>query len=69
MSIYVGLDISKKTVDVCVLKSKEDRQSYKFDNNGKGHQSLLGLLAGLEVKLVIKCLILLKKHSTKCLSL
>ena len=53
MSIYVGLDVSKKTLDVCVLKSKEERQFYKFDNDKKGHQSILDLLAGLEVKMIV----------------
>jgi transposase len=53
MSIYIGLDISKSALDVCVLKSKEDYKTYKFSNDAKGHQLLLEVLSGLEVKLVV----------------
>lgn len=53
MLTTVGLDISKATIDVCVLKTKEDRDFYKFDNNERGHKQLLDLLVNLEVALVI----------------
>lgn len=53
MSITVGIDISKATLDICILKTKQDRDFYKFDNNEQGYQLLLNLLANLEVGLVI----------------
>ncbi|MCX7343574.1 MAG: transposase [Proteobacteria bacterium] len=53
MLTTVGLDVSKATLDFCVLKTKDDRRFYKFDNNADGHQKLLDLLANLEVALVV----------------
>lgn len=47
MLTTVGVDVSKTTLDVCVLKTKEDRDFYKFDNNEHGHRQLLDLLANL----------------------
>ena len=49
----IRLDVSKTTLDVCVLKGKDDREFYKFDNSDQGHQQLLDLLANLKVALVV----------------
>ena len=49
----IGLDVSKTTLDVCVLKGKDDREFYKFDNSDQGHQQFLDLLANLKVALVV----------------
>jgi transposase len=53
MSTTIGIDISKTTLDVCILKSKEEKEFYQFDNTKEGHQNLLTQLAKVDVERII----------------
>ncbi len=48
--VYVGIDVSKETLDVCILPEK---QFYHYKNNEKDHQKIVAELQKREVQLVL----------------
>ncbi|WP_082858164.1 IS110 family transposase [Campylobacter iguaniorum] len=32
-SLYIGIDISKNTLDICILRTLEEKEFYKIDND------------------------------------
>lgn len=53
MTYFIGLDISKQKLDVCVLQSKEAYTFHCFDNTPSGQLQLVNLLKTLTVSLVV----------------
>jgi len=53
MTYFIGLDISKKSLDVCVLETKESCTFHQFPNTASGHQALLVFLHDIPVSLVV----------------
>lgn len=52
MSTVVGLDIGKRTIDVC-MRCQDKNHFSKVDNTLQGHQSLLNILACLQIEMVV----------------
>jgi transposase len=50
--VFVGIDVSKKTLDVCLLAG-ESKQLLSFDNTAGGIASLIDRLRPLNVRLVV----------------
>jgi transposase len=53
---YLGLDVSKMTVDVCLLSSDGKKQNIKIANNHAGFFNLLSFLQGLDLEQLHACL-------------
>ena len=54
--IVLGLDVSKDTVDACLLLSDGRKQAKKFDNSNFGFHQLLCWLHGYELTQIHACL-------------
>jgi len=52
MSYFIGVDISKKHLDVCFLK-EEDKRFQRFENTQQGIHLLLQALGNKEISLVV----------------
>lgn len=50
MEHYIGIDVAKRTFDICCLAEQRVQQ---FENNTKGIKHAVGMLAELEPKLVV----------------
>ena len=54
--IYVGIDVSKRSLDVCILR-EDDRQeggeSFVVSNDQEGVQEMLSRLEGASVELAV----------------
>lgn len=53
MTQFIGLDISKQRIDVCILTNKEEFCFEQFENTTKGIKALLNFLQSYKVSLII----------------
>lgn len=53
MTHFIGLDISKRKLDVCLLKSKDSYTFHNFNNTAAGHQQLVRFLKAHSSALVV----------------
>ncbi|WP_341750824.1 IS110 family transposase [Candidatus Tisiphia endosymbiont of Sialis lutaria] len=53
MSKIIGLDVSKKWLDICLYESNNNPIYYRFPNDKLGHQELIELIKDQEIKLIV----------------
>ncbi|WP_341750404.1 IS110 family transposase [Candidatus Tisiphia endosymbiont of Sialis lutaria] len=53
MSKIIGLDVSKKWLDICLYESNNNSIYYRFPNDKLGHQELIELIKDQEIKLIV----------------